>query len=49
MIQGVGAVAEETAGVRGTEEHDGGLPGLRETVGGGIIIQIPWEGADSFG
>ena len=42
MIQGVGTEAEATAVLRGIEEHDGGLPGLQESFGGGVIIQIPW-------
>ena len=46
--QGGGKEAEDKAGVIGSEDHYGCLLGLRETFGGGVIIYIPWEGADSF-
>ena len=49
MCQGEVTEAEETSGGKGAEEHDGGLPVLQYTFGGGVRIQIPWEGADSFG
>ena len=48
MRQGGGAETEGTVVGRGTEYHNGRLPGLRETFGGGFMIQIPWEGSDSF-
>ena len=46
--QGVGKEAEDTAGGICAEDNYGGLSGLREIFGGGVIIYIPWEGADSF-
>ena len=48
VCQGGGKEAEDKAGLIVAEDHYGCLLGLRETFGGGVIIYIPWEGADSF-
>ena len=48
MRQGIGEELEATTRGIGAEDHNGRTSGLWDNFGGGVGVQIHWEGAHRF-